>query len=195
MNYWTCLINPKTMRLTLLFSLIFPICALAADFGVANWGMTSAEVKQLENRVNLTPFGADSYLIFSVNLPNIDIARIVYQFDQDRLTEGRFIFRTENPFDVSRAVAQYQQIKSMITNQYGPPNADQILTPASQDKSLGNRDIANDLASDRAILKSNWRSPNAIINHQLAWNENQPHHQLHYIPLETMPSAPDASAF
>lgn len=183
------------MRLTLLFSLIFPVCVLAADFGVANWGMTSTDVKQLENRVNLTPFNADGYLIYSVNLANIDIARIVYQFNQDRLTEGRFIFRTENPFDVSAAVKQYQQIKAMISNQYGPPNADQILTRPGQNESSGNRDIANDLASDRVILKSSWRSPSAIIYHQLAWNKNQPHHQLHYVPLETMPSSPNESAF
>ena len=191
MNYWIYLTikpcgNKNLFARLFIFAGIW-LCAsaaTAADFGVAEWGMSLEQVKHLETRSNLTPFAETNYLIYMVSLNGIDQARIVYQFKQDRLVEGRFIFRTENPLDSQRAIEQYQQIKDMMTDQYGPPNTDFILTPDNSTPAPS--EFANELASDRLILKSSWRSATATMQQQLAWHNNQPSHQLHYVPTNDM---------
>ncbi|EAR08013.1 hypothetical protein [Reinekea blandensis] len=171
--------------------------AIAADFGVADWGMTPDEVKALETRTNLTPFGVDDYLIYSVTLPGIDETRIVYQFTNGQLTEGRFLFRPLQPMNSQRAYEHYQTVKTLISDQFGPPNTDELLYRDSADASsqLSSTEIANELASDRVLLKSSWRSPSSILRHQLAWNVNRPHHQLHYVPIQPINAGTQVDAF
>lgn len=197
MNYSTCLTRKHTLSLaqTLCALLLFSV-ANAADFGVAHWGMSMDEVKNLESRSNVTPFGEMNYLIFKVDLAGIEQTRIVYQFQNDRLVEGRFLFRPTSMMDVRAAVRHYQTIKTMISNQYGPPNTDQVLT-ASNDgmMDIAPESYANELASDRLILKSSWSAPTAMLKHQLAWNASKPHHQLHYMPIGSMMGTQDTDAF
>jgi hypothetical protein len=167
----------------------------AADFGVADWGMSPDEVKNLETRSNLTPFGVTDYLIFSLNLPGIEKTRIVYQFKNSQLVEGRFLFMTMNPLDITTSLVQYSTIKTMMSGQYGPPNVDKTLTPTNDDTMASLNAPANELASDRLILKTSWSSQSAKIQHQLAWNIDRPHHQLHYVPIESMVPSNSTDAF
>lgn len=197
MNCWTSSINKRfSQTLCYLGTLLISSMLAAADFGVADWGMSVDEVKQLETRSNLTPFGESNYLIYAVSLGGIENTRIVYQFQNGRLTEGRFLFYPSNPMDATQAVRHYQSIKTMISGQYGPPNGDHVI-PYMNDGSMmiAPESYANELASDRLILKSSWRSQTAQMNHQLAWNGNKPHHQLHYVPTTPMTNTPSTDAF
>lgn len=184
MNYSICsTLNLGKVLLAATLWLFTPQ-AFAADFGIADWGMTQDDIKALETRANVTPFGVSDYLIYQLDLPGIDETRLVYQFTAGRLTEGRFLFRPAAPLSAQRAYEQYQTVRSLITDQFGPPNTDQTLYRDRLEASsaLSPMELANELASDRVLFKSSWRSPSAVIKHQLAWNGDRPHHQLHYQP-------------
>lgn len=199
MNYWTCSIKPTFSQWRVLTPLVFftlslaSSCLKAADFGVADWGMTSTEVKQLETRSNLTPFGENNYLIYDVSLSNIDVARIVYQFTNNQLTEGRFIFKPKNRLDFAQALRQYQTITSMMSAQYGAPSVNQQIYRYPDNTLQSSAPLVNELAADRLILKTQWQTETATMIHQLAWNNNEPHHQIHYIPNTAAPMAPMAN--
>jgi len=201
MNYLICLTRLVRTARQSLYRVLLLVCATgfgslyAADFGVAQWGMTLTEVKTLESRANLTPFDQQDYLIYQVALTGIEQARIVYQFSNQSLVSGRFIFSTNDPFNIAQALVQYQQITSLMSSQYGPPNRDQVLTNPVSRQAPAAADYANELASDRLILKSAWRSPSATIQHQLAWQVTQPNHQLVYLPIRAIPSAEVKNAF
>ncbi|TCS42431.1 hypothetical protein [Reinekea marinisedimentorum] len=191
MNYWICSTKPLHQWLILkplvfLSALLASALTYSADFGVANWGMTATEIKQLETRSNLTPFGEADYLIYSVNINGIDTARIVYQFSDNRLTKGRFIFKPQNRLDFARALRQYQTIVSLMTSQYGPASMNQQLHRAPDNALQSNAPMVNELAADRLILKTQWQTDASVMIHQLAWNNNEPHHQIHYIPARSI---------
>ncbi|WP_320822538.1 hypothetical protein [Reinekea sp.] len=181
----------RTTRQCVYRALIF-VCATgfgslyAADFGVAQWGMTLSEVKALESRTNLTPFGQQDYLIFKVALTGVEQTRIVYQFSKQTLVSGRFLFSTQDPFNIPQALIQYQQISSQMSSQYGTPYRDQVLTNPVSAQAPAAADYATELASDRIILKSAWRSASSTIQHQLAWQSNRPNHQLVYRPIKAI---------
>lgn len=199
MNYWTCLIKKSARRLkATIYALVVSLCAVSvwsADFGVANWGMSAEEVRQLETRTNLTPFNAQGYLIYELQMNGIDRARIVYQFDNNGLTEGRFLFFPASQLDVFSAVDNYQKIKTMMSGQYGTPVVDEVIAADPEAMVIAPENIANELASDRVILKSSWRSQTTVMHHQLAWNETKPHHQLHYVPTTPQQVVPSGEAF
>ena len=159
----------------------------AADFGEAAWGMSAAEIGALESRLNLTPIGERDYLIYQAVIPGIEQARIVYQFQDQKLTEGRFLFTTIDPLNVQQAVDQYQQILALMNSQYGPAVSIQVLNEASAEAQPAATDYARELAADRLILKSAWRSSTATVHHQLAWQVTQPKHQLVYRPSTVLP--------
>jgi hypothetical protein len=195
MNYSTCSTRNIPLQAIFAIALLFNV-ANAADFGVADWGMNSDQIKQLETRSNITPFGETGYLIYQVNLSGIERTYIVYQFENDQLTHGRFLFSPQNPMNAQVAVNQYQTVKGMMTNQYGPPNNDEVLMAQDDGMmALAPESYANELASDRLILKSSWRSPSAMIRHQLAWNVSKPHHQLHYSPVQPISPTANSEAF
>lgn len=192
--YWTKRLGRHL--LAAVCGLMVTTVATATDFGVATWGMTPDEVRMLETRDNLTPFGETSYLIYQLDLPGIAVSRIIYQFSAGQLTEGRFIFRTTNPLDVAGSLQQYNQVKTLMSGQFGPPAADQSLSPQGDVMALTPESLVNELSSDRLILKSTWQTETATINHQLAWNVDQPHHQLHYLPrVPITPNSAEVSAF
>lgn len=196
MNYSISSTIKQQSAALLVLALILTASAAAADFGMADWGMTTDQVKALETRPNLTPFSENGYLIYSVTLPGIDQARLVYQFDNDQLTHGRFIFRPNQPLNVVRSIEHYQQIKTLISSQYGPPNTDDMVSRDEQvPATLSPIDMANELSADRLILKSSWRTENATLFHQLAWNVDRPHHQLHYVPLNAPMTQGQTDAF
>lgn len=157
----------------------------AQDFGVAHWGMTEAEIQQLELRPNLTPFQATNYLIYQVDISGVQQARLVYQFQNGQLAEGRFLFRTVPKHDANQAIQHWQVINDMMTRQYGPPMQQQILSKDGNTQGINDNDWANELASDRLILKQSWQTATTLIQHQLAWSGNHPHHQLWYRPISS----------
>ncbi len=194
MNYLICLTRLLRRTHQRAFSVLLLVGTMglgslyAADFGAAQWGMSLAEVKTLESRTNLTPFGQQDYLIYKVVLSGIEQARIIYQFSNRTLVSGRFTFSTNDPLNIEQALAQYQQITSRMSSQYGPPDQDQVLTNKNTKKNTGEApaaaDYARELAADRLILKSSWQSASATIRQQLAWQLTQPNHQLVYLPIE-----------
>ena len=196
MNYWISLTKHFHFRKLAASCVLLSGFALhAADFGVADWGMTAEQIKNLETRPNLTPFLEQNYLIYQVEIAGIEQARLVYQLQGNQLIEGRFIFSSATPKDAAQALSQYKTVKAMMSNQFGPANIDQTLYAVEPEMQLAPADMANELASDRLILKSSWRSNSATINHQLAWNVDRAHHQLHYIPALSVQPQPASNAF
>lgn len=150
--------------------------------------MTLDQIKQLETRSNLTPFGESSYLIYKVDINGVDNARIVYQFTNNQLVQGRFLFMPTNRIDFARSIQQYKAIMNLMTSQYGQPQTNQQIHRFPDNALQTGAPMANELAADRLILKTSWQSDTSKMVHQLAWNNNQPHHQIHYIPVIPMAS-------
>jgi hypothetical protein len=196
MNYWICSTKSKDQwlklsTLVLSFMLLLSAHVSAADFGIADWGMTREEVIKLESRTNLTPFDKNDYLIYAIDLNGIDTTRIVYQFSNNRLVEGRFIFKPENRLDFAQAIRQYTHIVTMISSQYGQPVSNEQIHRFPEDALQTHAPLVNELAADRLILKTRWQTENTLLVHQLAWNNNEPHHQIHYTPVQLSPASAD----
>lgn len=188
MNYWICSIlnNSKVQRLAtrLCIALVCVASPLsfATDFGVATWGMSYDEIKQLETRSNLTPFGETDYLVYVVELPNIDSARIVYQFQNNQLIEGRFIFETI-PLNIARSIEQYRNVSMLMSSKFGAAKTNETITNNGMPLNSSLASLAQALAADSVIFKSSWQTPTTRLVHQLAWNTDKPHHQIHYTAL------------
>lgn len=167
----------------------------SSDFGIADWGMSKAEIKNLEIRGNITPITASNYLVYTLKIPGVYKARLIYQFQADQLVEGRFIFTTQNQRDTTAAVMQYNTIKDLMNTKYGSAVFDQALFSETNTPPLSSENYPNELASDRLVLKSNWKSDRVNIVHQLAWNGSEPHHQLHYRSTVAVTNTTDSGAF
>lgn len=162
------------------FLVITPL-AVAEDFGVADWGQSAVAVRDLEQRPNLTPLTERDYLVYQASLPGIDTTRLVYQFEDGRLETGRFIFSADPASPTDAWLTQFENVRALITQQYGEPVQQQVLQPP------GAADIAPNgwsaaLERDELILKTQWRTSQTLITQQLAWNGNRPHHQIIYHP-------------
>ncbi|GGX74067.1 hypothetical protein [Saccharospirillum salsuginis] len=158
------------------------ITANAEDFGVADWGDSRQSVRDTEERTNRTPLGVGDYLIYEAELASIHRTRLVYQFEQDQLVRGRFLFQPPDNAPVQIWVEQFDQVRNLISQQYGEPRSTQQLRPTGE-TNLAPGDRASALAADRLILKTRWVSNGTEIIQQLAWNQSQPHHQVIYRPL------------
>jgi len=158
------------------------VTAHAEDFGVADWGDSLQSVRNREVRTNRTPLGVGDYLIFEANLASIHRTRLVYQFEQDQLAQGRFLFQPPDNAPVQTWIEQFDQVRNLISQQYGEPRSTQQLRPTGE-TDMAPEDRASALAADRLILKTRWVSDGTEIIQQLAWKQSQPHHQVIYRPL------------
>lgn len=168
--------------------------ACAAGFGVADWGDSRQSVRDREERTNRTPLGVTNYLIFEADLPSVHQTRLVYQFEQGRLSQGRFLFEPPVNAPTQAWVEQFDQVRDLISQQYGEPLSEQQLRPTGE-TDLAPSDRAPALAADRLILKTRWVSEDTEIIQQLAWNGSGPHHQVIYRPLNADNNALEGSAF
>lgn len=156
--------------------------AVAADFGVAHWGASMGEVREQETLTNLTPLGASDYLIYEVELPGVHRTRLVYEFENGRLYQGRFLFWPEEDAALSAWISQFDQVSHMLSHQYQSPDQRQILSPEGINQPSPAH-WAQALQADQLILKNHWRLNDTHIVQQLAWREQQPHHQAVYRPV------------
>lgn len=178
------------LRIALLTSvtLMTAFTAQAADFGVATWGQDAMSVRDLEQRPNLTPIGETRYLVYEASLPGIPETRLVYQFDNNQLVEGRFIFKASALSPTSIWLNHFQTVRTLIGQQYGEPERQSVLRPAEA-APISALERATALENDTLILKTFWHTESAQLIHQLAWNGSEPHHQLIYRPVSATPSA------
>lgn len=166
-------------------SLLFIACvARAEDFGVADWGAERQTVIDREIRPNRTPIGTDGYLIFEASLPSVEQTRLVYQFEQNRLRQGRFLFQAAKDAPTQAWIQQFEQVERLVSQQYGSPASQNQLTPGTQAAPTTAAQQATALESDQLILKNRWVTDTTEIVQQLAWKESRPHHQVIYRPLE-----------
>lgn len=185
------------MRRWLLLSLMgFGVAAAAqaTEFGVADWGDMRESVLNREERTNRTPLGTSDYLIFEADLPGVHWTRIVYQFGDGQLQQGRFLFQTADSAPTQAWIHQFEQVKALISQQYGAPRSEHHLTPTGSGE-LPPGQWATALEADRLILKTTWVTEHTEIVQQLAWNGSTPHHQVIYRPLDQMASDTGGSAF
>lgn len=163
---------------------LLPALAMAEDFGRASWGDDLNEVRQAETRPNRTPMGEDGYLIYEAQLPDIHFTRLVYQFTQGQLAQGRFLFRPQPDSPPQAWIDQFEQVRHLISRQYGDPQADEVLTPANVTTTPEKMDWAQALSNDQLILKTRWQTERTELIQQLAWAGNRPYHQVIYRPLQ-----------
>ena len=168
--------------------------AYAEGFGVADWGDSRQSVREREERTNRTPLGVGDYLIYEANLATIHQTRLVYQFEQDQLVRGRFLFQPPDTAPVQTWVDQFDQVQSLISRQYGEPRSTQQIRPTGE-TNLAPGDRASALEADRLILKTRWVSGGTEIIQQLAWKQSRPHHQVIYRPLGADNTSMEESAF
>lgn len=165
--------------------LVHPGVVLAENFGAADWGMSPEAVRQAETRPNRTPIGVSDYLIYEASLPDIHRTRLVYQFQDGGLSTGRFLFEPEPDAAPAAWIEQFERIRSLIGQQYGEPVATEVLQ-ADPTAELTPADWPGALSNDRLILKTRWRTDETILVQQLAWNQDGPHHQVIYRPVNSM---------
>lgn len=184
----------RSSLIATVFTLALAGAAQAEAFGVADWGDSRQSVLNREERTNRTPLGVTDYLIFEANLPSVSKTRMVYQFEQGELVRGRFLFEPPENAPTQAWVDQFDQVKTLISQQYGSPRSEHQLRPTgSTDLAPGDRAPA--LEADRLILKTRWVDNGTEIVQQLAWNEDRPHHQVIYRPMGSTDSGEGASAF
>lgn len=172
----------RCLFVKLLISVSLIGIASAADFGVAQWGDTIGEVREQEALPNLTPLGASDYLIYEVDLPGIHRVRLVYEFENGLLHQGRFLFWTVDDAPVSAWISQFDQVQTLLSQQYHNPDQRQILSPEGVSQPSPAH-WAQALQADQLILKNHWRIDSTHIVQQLAWREQSPHHQVIYQPV------------
>lgn len=177
---------------TLIVSLV-STTAFAEDFGEADWGATRDTVRQAENRPNRTPLDARDYLIYEASLPGVHRTRLVYQFRDDRLVAGRFLFSPKPNADTQAWIDQYQRVRDLITQQYGDPASEKAI-PANPDLTLDRSEWAGALTADMLILKARWEMPGTEVLQQLAWRQQSPHHQVIYRPAGASAPPQDSTA-
>ena len=165
-----------------LLLLALPALAAAEDFGQALWGASPDEVRQAETRTNRTPFGETGYLIYEAQLPDIEVTRLVYQFTAGQLSQGRFLFRPAPEAPMQSWIDQFEQVRHLISRQYGEPSSEEVLTPTAG-AAPEQMDWATALSEDRLILKTRWQTDRTELIQQLAWAGNRPYHQVIYRPL------------
>lgn len=154
----------------------------AADFGVAQWGDSLGEVRDRETLPNLTPLSASDYLIYEVTLPGIHRVRLVYEFENGRLHQGRFLFWPVDGAPASAWINQFDQVQSLLSQQYQQPDQRQTLSPEGISPPSPAH-WAQALEADQLILKNLWQLEGTHIVQQLAWRDQSPHHQAIYRPV------------
>lgn len=160
---------------------VLSAAALADGFGQASWGASRDQVRQAETKPNITPLTAGDYLIYEASLPGIHSTRMVYQFKDDRLVAGRFLFEAAPNSATQAWIDQFEQVRTLITQQYGEPEARQALQ-ANSSQTLERSEWAAALAADSLILKTRWQAGGTTLIQQLAWKQDEPHHQVIYRP-------------
>lgn len=165
-----------------LLLLALPALAAAEDFGQAMWGASPAEVRQAETRPNRTPVGESGYLIYEAQLPDIHVTRLVYQFTAGQLSQGRFLFQPNPDAPIQSWIDQFEQVRHLISRQYGEPSSEEALTPSAE-AVPEQLDWAMALREDRLILKTRWQTERTELIQQLAWAGDRPYHQVIYRPL------------
>ncbi|WP_108125379.1 hypothetical protein [Saccharospirillum mangrovi] len=177
------------MRLLCIWLLAaLPALVAAEDFGEASWGDSPDDVRNAETRPNRTPIGEFGYLIYEAELPDIYVTRLVYQFTDGQLTQGRFLFKPSPEAPMQSWIDQFEQVRHLISRQYGEPMADEVLTPASESRPE-RLDWAEALSEDRLVLKTRWQNDRTELVQQLAWAGDRPYHQVIYRPLAPVHSA------
>ena len=90
------------------------------DFRKTNWGITSDQVKALEDAKLVMDNG--KMLSYDGTVGGLP-CQIAYLFVKDQLTTSHYFFKVEHAAD-SLYVRDYQTLKETVSGRYGPPRLD-----------------------------------------------------------------------
>ncbi len=153
---------------------------LASDFSIAKWGDSKGSVIVKEEKSNITPFDEDDYLIYKFDIMGMKDVRLVYQFRENKLNLGVFIFK-ETHETADHHINDFQDVNLIVSKKYGDPMRTgpvwiQDVVP------MDAPDLADALIKDKVYFQSVWQTPRTIIEHQLTMRNGEIIHQLVYKP-------------
>lgn len=166
------------------FSLYLSSFATATDFGVAKWGDKRDAIASTEERSNYTPENQMDYLIYGLEVLGIPNARLVYQFRDQSLSQGSFIFK-ETYSEASAYIRNFDDLTTLISKKYGIPSRNGPIWLENVDPSQ-NPDPGNGLMADKLYFQAVWNTDRTVIEHQLSNNDGKIFHQITYRPSDTV---------
>jgi hypothetical protein len=128
------------------------------DFREANWGITSDQVKMLEDAKLVMDNGKMlSYDGIVGGLP----CQIVYLFVKDQLTNGHYFFKAEHTAD-SLHIHDYEKLKEVISKKYGRPLLDDATWKDDTYRGRGEK-VGLAIKSGHLKLAAQWETPTTEV--------------------------------
>ena len=126
------------------------------DFRGATWGMSSRQVKRIEeSRFQEEKIGELGEILYQERYHGIP-CRIRYQFVLDQLAGGSYTLEGDLP--TKAYLFEFDRILQEHSNRYGPPDRDEILWTSKEAREK-NRDLENAIWSGFAQRKALWVHP------------------------------------
>ncbi len=171
--------NIQAMKLRLLLlvalTLTFPALSPAADFRDVKWGMTPAQVKNIEQE-KLIESDPD-LLYYNAKVGGLK-AYVVYQFLANKLVEGVYSF-TETHSNKNFYIDDYKNIKSLLIKKYGKPQIDG--SPWLDDLFRNDPNSwGTAIAMGHLIYVSEWKTEKTIIRLGLVGDNFEISHGIRY---------------
>jgi hypothetical protein len=173
-----------SLALMAISAVVYVPSALAADFGVANWGDSFNTVLNSETRIGLTPKTSRHYLIYDAPTMGLSAVRLIYFFENNRLARGAFVFY-DPVTKTSQYFSRYEMINESVSKKYG--NAQQNDT-VYQDNG-NDLTMSEALEQNKIMRQSVWQTQTTKIVHQLADDDGEVSHQLVYHSMNVEESA------
>lgn len=128
------------------------------DFRETNWGITSDQVKMLEDAKLVMDNGKMlSYDGIVGGLP----CQIVYLFVKNQLTNGHYFFKAEHAAD-SLYIHDYEKLKGVISEKYGRPILDDATWKDDTYRSRGEK-VGLAIRSGHLQLAAQWETPTTEV--------------------------------
>ncbi len=149
------------------------------DFRNANWGITSEQVKMVENAKLVMDNG--KMLSYDGTVGGIP-CQIVYVFVRNQLIESHYFLKAEHKSD-NTFIQDYDKLKSTLTEKYGTPALDDATW--KNDVYKGNNDkVGLALRSGHLTLAAEWGTPSTEVWLFLTGDNSQIKLSLKYVSKE-----------
>jgi hypothetical protein len=148
---------------TALVLMAFVICGCSEkhkepDFRNTNWGITSDQVKMLEDAKLVMDTG--KMLSFDGVVGGLP-CQIVYLFVRNQLTHGHYFFKAEHAADTLH-LRDYEMLKAAISEKYGRPRLDDATWKDDTYKRSGEK-VGLAVKSGHLKLAAQWETPTTEV--------------------------------
>ena len=128
------------------------------DFRKTNWGVTSDQVKTLEDAKLVMDNG--KMLSYDGTVGGLP-CQIAYLFVMDQLTTGHYFFKVEHKDD-SLYVRDYETLKETVAGRYGPPRLDDATWKDTTYRGSSDK-VGLAIRSGHLKLAAEWETPSTEV--------------------------------